>query len=396
MGVGTFPIQNPIVGGGTAFNDIVAQLMRSLADTRAQRAQVGGGLFSEVLGAETAARRRPVNIVDELLLASEFGSTMPLSQVSPERLSQLGGRTNPALGQLFDTLMTFARGANPPAGSEPGAVLQRLEEFQRAAPDVPTETALGIARRPEDFLRFVGAPASPVQMRHGGSLVADPRRALTTGAGTTGIQAAGPVSLVDRNRQTVAVAGEGARPERLTVDPLPIGLGGSGQARTQTRQPEHTFDAIDRLAAEQAGGFSPETRAGFDRDVRFRLEEFMRRAPGVNPKTALGIAQRPGDFERFVGVESDPRAVAARLLGGGIQSDVRFQDPLVRALALGQAPTSATLSSAEFSALPPDLMQALIGIIGEEQLPGFLFALQQFTPTGASGVRRGAAGGVRV
>lgn len=382
MGVGTFPIENITIGGGGGFNQIVAQLLGTLADTRARRAQVGGGIFSDVLAAQTAARRRPVNIVDQLALASQFGSTLPLSQVSPERLSEIGGRTDPRLNTLFDTLMTFVGGANPPAGSEPGAVLQRLEEFQRAAPDVPTETALGIARRPEDFLRFVGAP--PAQMQRGGSLVADPRQARTTGAGTTGITAAAPVRMVDANQQTVAVAGEGGAREQLNVEPLPIGLGGDGVApRTQSPPTGES-------------GFSPGTLAALDRDIRFRLEEFMRAAPGVDPKTALGVAERPGDFERFVGAESDPRAVAARLLGGGIQQDIRFQDPLVRALSLGQAPTSATLSAGEFAALPPDFRDSLISIIGEDQLPGFLFALQQFTPTGASGVRGRAAGGVRV
>jgi hypothetical protein len=116
MGVGTgFPITNPTVGGGTAFNDIVAQLIGALGDQRTQRAQVGTDIFSQLLGAETAARRSPVGIIDQLMLAQEFGTINPLSQLGPERLSQFGVNVNPALGNLFDTIRSFAQGALPQA-----------------------------------------------------------------------------------------------------------------------------------------------------------------------------------------------------------------------------------------------------------------------------------------
>ncbi len=53
MGVGTFPIQDITVGGGTGFNQIVAQLMASLGSNVAARGQVGGGIFSDLLAAQT-------------------------------------------------------------------------------------------------------------------------------------------------------------------------------------------------------------------------------------------------------------------------------------------------------------------------------------------------------
>ena len=141
------------------------------------------------------------------------------------------------------------------------------------------------------------------------------------------------------------------------------------------------------------------------RDVQFRLDALrgligpdtgFAKLPGQLGGSLLDIAQRPGDFERMIGQEPNARATAARLLAGGIQQDVRFRNPLVRSLALGQAPTSANISAQEFAALPPDFRDALIGIIGEDQLPGFLFAVGQGTPTARGGVRQLAAGGVRV
>lgn len=501
MGVGgQFPIANPTVGGGTAFNDIVAQLLATLSQAQGQRAGVGADIFSTLLQAETAARRRPVNIVDQLLLAGEFGSVMPLSQISGDRLAQLGGRTSSDLSSLFDSLRGFAQGAIPQgqvsnlfrdAQGNPTQAVVRLPNGQLEIIDIPEgqgvqtlqgrtgpfglnlddigrldqqlraqmqqalRTQPGNQQAVTDFIarqsqleqerlrqealgqraEGAGSAREPVQFQRGGSLVADPRRATTTGGGTTGIRAAAPVRMVDANQQTIGIAGEGARPERLNIDPLPVGLGGSRQPSAVPRPIPPEFGgpiplpgaptlpgtvgipSTDPVSGEGQPGFPRPPSTGplppwwprpgmppdtsldpsFGRDVRFRFQDILERFPGMDEKTALQFAQDPASFDRFLGSPtSDPRAVAARLVGGATQADVRFQDPLVRALSLGRAPTSAELSAHEFSALPPDIRDALIGVIGEDQLPGFLFALQAGTPTGVSGARSRAVGGVRV
>ncbi len=405
MGAGTFPIQNPTIGGGTAFNDIVAQLLATLSGDRFGRASIGTDLFSQILGAETAARRRPVGIIDQLLLANEFGSVMPLSQIGGGRLAALGGRTSSSLGELFKTLTQFAGGANAPdpapvatapaPTSAPRPTAQEL--LQQSAGLIPGE---GTAK---DALLQMQRDAGllPLQMAHGGTLTVDPRRKKTQGTSL-----AGPATVVDRQGQAAAVIGEGRSPESVTVSPATIG----GPPTTAPTGPAFGPGFVPRGLPSNppAGGFAPDATGdlfgllGQPRDVTFRLQEILRLAGGfgsygnLDPARALAIAQRPGDFEAFTGQESDPKAVASRLLGGAITADQRFQNPLVKALALGRAPTSAQITGREFADLPPDLRDALIGIIGEDQLPGFLFAVQQGTPTGRSGIGFQQAGGVRV
>lgn len=481
---------NPTIGGGTAFNDIVAQLLATLGETTGQRAQVGAGLFSDLLSAQTAARRRPVNIVDQLLLANEFGSTMPLSQIPGGRLaSQFGVRENPALGNLFDIVSGFAQGALPQARAifverdaagniksayfrlpngdlervpiPPGA--QGIRTIQGrsgpfninfddvnnfgAAAEQSFQERLAMATTPEqrqqlidqrnaalqlqaeqfnrDFLEQrrpdlappaagpttgvqgdidrSGAvdsrdaalilqqeaglldenfnPIGAAQMQSGGNFKVDPLRATTAGQSI-----AGPATVVDRLGKPAAVIGEGRTAENVAVtakQPLPA------KQPPPTNFP--TVAAGDMTKAEQIAALS--------RGGQFRLAELQRRFPGMNFQDLLGPAGSPGKFNEQLGItdsEQLARAQASQLLGGAIESDIRFQNPLVRALALGRAPTSAELNAREFAALPPDLRDALIGVIGEDQLPGFLFALGAGTPVGRGGVRQATVGGVRI
>lgn len=500
MGVGgQFPIANPTVGGGTAFNDIVAQLLATLSQAQGQRAGVGADIFSTLLQAETAARRRPASMVDQFFLANEFGSLMPLSQIDPGRLQQLGARTNPALGSLFESLRGFAQGAIPqgqvsnlfrdPQGNPTQAVVRlpngqleiidipegqgvqtlqgrtgpfglnlddigRLDQQLRAQMQQALRTQPGNQQAVTDFIarqsqleqerlrqealgqraEGAGSAREPVQFQRGGSLVADPRRATTTGGGTTGIRAAAPVRMVDANQQTIGIAGEGARPERLAIDPLPVGLGGDRRASAQPPPPERppglpiwfptppagpglppgprppapaptapqapdTGPAPPWWPTGPGGGFSPGTLAAMPRDVRFRLEEVMRQFPQMNVKQAMDFAQNPGSFDQFLGGAFDPRTPAARAIAGAMQSDVRFGDPFVRELALGRAPTSAQVSMAELQALQrsnPDFFNELIGVIGPDQFQQFMNVVGLGTPTGVSGARQRAVGGVRV
>lgn len=399
MGVGTFPIQNPTIGGGTAFNDIVARLLGTLSSDQFGRASVGTDVFSGLLNAELAARRRPVGIVDQLLLANEFGSVLPLSQLGDRNLSP---RTNPALGQIFNTLQEFISRAVP--GESPQTAIENeIAQATQPAPAAPTSggsrgalLALqqGDAQAAQALLREeAGLP--PVMMQAGGTLTVDPRRARTAGRSI-----AGPATVVDRIGQTAAVIGEGGEAESVGVgaitDPGAVSTTTGGVPRP-TASPERT--------RPQAGDFAPPgaDRSVFQflnqpRDVTFRIQQILETGAGQNlsPQQILAIAQRPEAFGRFTEAPFDPRVSASRLLGGAITQDQRFANPLVRSLARGRPPTAAEITAQEFAALPPDLRDALVGIIGEDQLAGFLFSVGQGTPTGRSGVRQAAAGGVRV
>jgi hypothetical protein len=357
---------------------------------------VGTDVFSGLLNAELSARRRPVGIVDQLLLANEFGTVLPLSQLGDRNLSP---RTNPALGQLFDMLKEFISRAVP--GEAPRTQIeQELAQATQAAPAAPggSRGALlalqgGDEQAAQALLREE-AGLSPVMMQGGGTLTVDPRRARTAGTSI-----AGPATVVDRIGQTAAVIGEGTGSESISnVDPistpfLPSQESLAPQPVARTRPPASGF-----APPGGAEGLSVFQFADQPRDVQARIQQILEtmRPGALTPAQIVAIAQRPQAFEQFTQVETDPRAQASRLLGGAITADQRFGDPLVRALGRGRAPNAAEITAQEFSRLPPDLRDALVGIIGEDQLAGFLFSVGQGTPAGVRGVGQRAAGGVRV
>lgn len=513
MGVGNFPITNPLIGGGTALNDIVAQLAGPSVSDVFGRAQIGSGLFGNLLQQQLQAAQRPISIVDQLLLGGQFGTTLPFSQLTPQKAAQISQPSPPGLQNLFQSLSSFAQGALPqsqvaflmrdeqgaptqavvripgggldivdiPAGEGNQVVQgragpfnlnlddirrldiqaqQRLQQEFRNQPDRDPQEIIDFTRRvggiqADQFLRDVldqrrriGDTSQPLQqpqgvqgdfnqdqrvdskdaaiilqreaglipgMQAGGTLRVDPRRAQTSGSSI-----AGPAIVVDRLGQPAAQIGEGQGSETVSnvipFDPtsspqitpqeeLRPGIGEAPGQVVPLNRPRPT-GRPSMILGDFATDLEPGVQQfmGLPRDVAFRLQSIMDTIRGtqfesrIDPRVALQIAQRPGDFEQFTGIERDPiqqaRAVAARGLAGGLQQDVRFGDPFVKALSLGLPPTPMTFSAREFQDLGPFNQDILRSIIGPQNFPSFAFAVGQGTPTGRSGVRQ--AGGVRV
>jgi hypothetical protein len=151
----------------------------------------------------------------------------------------------------------------------------------------------------------------------------------------------------------------------------------------------------------QAGGgviLSPQEieearRAKLRRDEQVRFDEITRVRPELSADIRLAIAQRPGDFEQWVGVQTDPRAAGSRLIGGAIAGDQRFSPSMLSSLALGRAPSPGQMTARDFSNLPPDIQQSLMSVIGPDLMQQFGFELGGFTPTGR---RTGVSGPVRM
>ncbi len=385
---GSLNIGSPTIGGGTAFQAILADMLGLISEDTRGRAEVGLGLFGGLLESELSARRRPVSIVDQLLLSDEFGTQLPLSQLPPERSRAFGIREpNPLLGELRDSLGDFATGrdarfeqfwesfANAPR--ERGGILfgesdprGRWINSLRFVDMVGVQHVPEIARRVSEagadelgrrLLRHFSSADTPRQMQAGGTITVVPGQKRTQGD-----RVAGPVTITDRTGKAVAVAGEGTNPETINVVPQ------GSEASSQREIPPD-----------------------LERDVRFRLEEILRRAPFISLQQALSAASTPESFEPFLDSPTDPRTVASRLLGGGLSADLRFTDPFVRALVLGRAPTPSELTARDVTTLSPFNRDILAGVVGEEQFPQFLFELGLLSPTGTQ-VRQGTVAGLRV
>ncbi len=397
-----FPIENPTLGGGTEIQQLglgVADIARS---DRFGRASVGSDVFGGLLNAELSARRRPVSIVDQLLLANQFGSVLPLSQLGDRALTP---RTNPALGSILDELMRFISGENIPSVS----AQQGGEAPGQQVPDDPQPTATSFGDSRDALLALQGgdqeasqailrreAGLPPVKLAHGGTLTVDTRRRKTVGTSV-----AGPATVVDSSGQAAAVIGEAGGAETVSnVEQITNTPHITPQDQLAPPVQSRTFGGPGTEFAQNQPGTGQ--FLGQPRDVLFRMEAIREALANtgfgnaISDSQALQIAQRPEDFNEFTGQEFNPTASSARLLGGALTADQRFSDPLVRALARGRAPNAAETTAQEFAALPPDMRNVLIDIIGVDQLPGFLFAVGQGTPTGRGGVRHQAAGGVRV
>ena len=340
-----FSIPNQTIGGGSTFTAFLLQLLEQLGNQRNFRAGLGSDLFSNVLNRQLEAARSPINLVDRLLLSGEVGSINPLSQASQEQLGRFTSRPQNDAGDLFRRLNLFTIGALTPE--------------QQVSEGFDPQTGLMLTEKQRDFLRITATNAGrepgqfadePQRLAHGGQLRIDPGAAVSR-ANTV----AGPATVVDRTGRRVALVGEAGQPETLDVRPTTAGSG--------------EVPGIE---------VPPELR----RDEQFRFDEITRVQPNLSIQQRLNIARFPGGFEQFVGIQTDPRAAGARLLGGALSGDMRFREPLVRALALGRAPSPGELNAEEFTSLSPDLQDALIAVVGPDLAQQFFFELQGFTPTG--------------
>lgn len=399
MGAFNFPISNPTIGGGTAFTGLLAEFLSQLGQQRLGRASIAQDLFSNLFGAQMEATRRPISLVDQLLLSGQVGNIFPLSQAGPEELRRFTTPTrNPLLENLMNRLDIFSRGALTPS--------EQREERLRSRPEVQSAvnrfgrggTVADIGRAVQGFQR-------------GGRLIVDPRK-------RRGVDSvAGPVSIFDRQGEPVGVAGEGGRPETIDIRPI-VGGGAQRRISPQTGGALDTERGISPLPTggvlEQRRGITPLPTGGvlapldraapqvptrdvvLSRDEQFRLEELQRVRPDLPFEQAVAIARNPAGLEALAGIETEPRTAAARLIANALSADQRFGDPFVRSLALGRAPAPGVEATmADLMGLSPDLLGSLQSVIGPGLLPQFLFELSAFTPTGTR-TRGAVTGGVRL
>lgn len=348
----SLPIQNPTIGGGTAFTQQILDLLNQLSGSRNFRAGLGSDLFTNVLNRQLEAARSPINLVDRLLLSGQVGSINPLSQASQEQLGRFTSRPQTNLGaDLLRRLEMFTIGALTPE--------QQVQE------GFDPQTGIKLSSKQRDFIRADATNRGitpgqfadePQRLGHGGRLTVDPNKAVSRGASV-----AGPASVVDRTGRSVALIGEAGQAETLSVTPGQPPSEGVGSITPQS-------------------GLQP--APALRRDEQFRLDELRRLAPGQTLNNLTNIARFPGGFEQFLGQDTDPRAAGARLIGGSLAADVRFRDPLVRSLALGRAPSPGEITAREFSLLPPDTQDAIISVVGPDLARQFFFELEGQTPRG--------------
>lgn len=363
-----FTLPNVTIGGGSQFTAQLMQLLQMLSESRNVRAGLGSDLFSNVLNMQLEANRAPISLVDRLLLSGQVGSTLPLSQAGEELRGRFTSRPQSNLmSDLQRRLEMFTVGSLTPQqqvgeGFDPQTGI-RLTQQQRAfIEDLARQGGVTPGRFADEPGR---APGAPREFAHGGRLRIDPNRIVSTAS-----TVAGPASVVDRTGRQVALMGEAGRPETMTVD------GGGVRGGIATTAGE--------------GSVAPGVLRG---DDQIRFDEITRVRPELPLKTRIGIAQRPGDFEQWVGVQTDPRAAGSRLIGGAIAGDQRFSPSLQRSLALGRAPSPGELTARDFASLPPDIQQSLMSVIGPDLMQQFFFELGEFTPRGQ---RTGIAGPVRI
>jgi hypothetical protein len=361
---GGFTLPNVTVGGGSQFTAQLMQLLEMLGQQRNVRAGLGSDLFSNLMGAQLEAQRRPISLVDQLLMSAKFGSVMPLSQGGEAGRAEFTSRPQSNLmSDLQRRLEMFTVGALTPQQ-------QVSEGFDPA-------TGVRLSQTQRDFIRALSEQSGrtpgqfadePRRLQFGGRLRIDPNRAISTPS-----TVAGPASVVDRTGRRVALMGEAGRPETLSVSP---GVRG-GIATTAGDQ------------GEAPGQERPNLRA----DQQIRFDEITRVRPELPFEVRVAIAQRPGQFEEWIGVQTGPRTAAARLVGGAIAADRRFSPTMLSPLARGLAPGPEQMTARDFTMLPPDMQQALMSAIGPDLFTQWAFELSGATPTGR---RTGIAGPVRM
>ena len=345
---------NITIGGGSQFTAYLMQLLDMLGQQRTQRAGLGSDLFSSLLGAQLEANRRPISLVDQLLLSGQVGSALPLSQASQELHGQFTSRPQSnLLNDLQRRLEMFTVGALTPT--------------QQVGEGFNPQTGVRLSQAERDYIRALARQQGqepgqfadePRRMQFGGRLRIDPNAALSTRRSV-----AGPASVVDRSGRQVALMAEAGKPETMSVS----GAKDVGEA-----------------PGVQVGE-SPQLRA----DEQIRFEEISRVRPDLPFEVRVNIARFPGGFEQWVGIQTDPRVASSRYIGGAIASDQRYSPTLQRSLALGRTPSPSELTAEDIASLPPYLQDSLIGLLGSDRL----FELGAMTPRGR---RTGIAGPVRI
>lgn len=221
----------------------------------------------------------------------------------------------------------------------------------------------------------------PFNFKHGGELLIDPRQRTSEGTSI-----AGPVSMVDSTGKLIAKAGEGGAAELLSVAPI---TGGASPTPTRSSSP----------ARFGSGGTGPgkeiPSTLVLTRSEQFRLQDIRTRYPEMEMAQAIKFAKNPAELDRFLGIETEGRTTAARLLGGAVSEDLRLTDPFVRALSLGRSPSPAELTMRDVRSLSPDASGGLQSVIGSDLLAQFFFELFGFTPDGLQ-ARGATVGGVNV
>jgi hypothetical protein len=395
--MGTFAIPATTVGGGSAWLDAWIQWLQGLSQEKAGRAAVGTDLFSQLLGASLEANRRPVSLVDQLMLGGKYGSAHPLSQLGSEGLSRFGYKENPMLGNLASALGIYSQGMNTAQ--------------QQGHAGINPNTGLPWTAQESAYMKARAANAAqpPVNMAHGGTFRVDPRRKATARTATNVQAAAGPVTMYDAMGEQIAKAGEGQGSETVTVTPQPqkgpptLGAGGSvGDTARFLRdvvQPVvgqfgQTIDGDPVTAGDIAsatrgyGQNAPPATAPtgdvvFSAAEKFRYDELLRQ--GFTPEQARTVAKRPGDFLNMYGKGATPQQQASWLLAESTAHDLRYSEPFRRALALGQRPAPGTGSTMrDVSQLSPDQLGSLQSILGPDLFTQYLFELQSMTPRGVS------------
>src|SRR3972149_2587252 len=110
-----FDISNPTIGGGSQFTAYLLDLLNQLGQQRNYRAGLGSDLFGSLLGAQLEANRRPISLVDQLLLSGQVGSPFALSQSSQEQRGRYtSAPQSNLLGDLMRRLDMFSVGALTP------------------------------------------------------------------------------------------------------------------------------------------------------------------------------------------------------------------------------------------------------------------------------------------
>src|SRR3990170_2365098 len=111
-----FDISNPTIGGGSQFTAYLLDLLNQLGQQRNYRAGLGSDLFGRLLGAQLEANRRPISLVDQLLLSGEVGSVFPLSQANQEQRGRYSSAPQSNLmSDLQRRLEMFTVGALTPS-----------------------------------------------------------------------------------------------------------------------------------------------------------------------------------------------------------------------------------------------------------------------------------------
>ena len=242
-------------------------LLGTLAQERQGRAGTAQNLFSELLGAEREARRRPVSLVDQLALAGQFGSVMPLSQLDSEQLSGFGLKPGALTGDLQQRILALTE-----AAPEQAAIIERI----MGAMETPEEQAA--------LMDAIFKSLGPLEGQEG--IVGDIRGAMQAPGGTDALVAAitesmaatpeeaallkdalgrlDPNATEEEIMETIRSAFEGSAAENLLTRQISRGLQPTPEEEALTgqlgdlMQPPGQFGDLSSLIGGYAQGAIPQ------------------------------------------------------------------------------------------------------------------------------------------